>query len=201
MFAKPWESRDDAVVTEAKEKASQKPWEPEIPKVAPQIIKAHKQRQVEDGRVVAIDAIKAQAFAKNYLVDFDHRNAAIVTFGLTDSEHARRVGLDYIRHPLVLQALQAYMNRIETDKVISRERILLGLLQEANYHGVGSSHSARVAAWAKLAKIMGMELEPKDEDAKKIAGGVMLVPFVGGIEQWESAARGQQAQLKADVRT
>lgn len=201
MFAKPWESRDNAAVEEAKRQAGQKPWEPKTPPVKAEIVQAHNQRAFANGRGYAVDAIKAQAFAKNYLIDFDHRNAAILTFNIDDPERARVVGLDWIRHPLVLQALQAYMPRIENEKIVSRERILLGLLQEANYHGLGSSHSARVAAWSKLAKIMGMEIEKKDSDEAKTRGGVMLVPFAGGIEQWEQAARGQQAQLKADVRT
>jgi hypothetical protein len=202
VFAKPWETRHDPALIEAKAQTAQKPWDPKTPPVKQEIIQAHEQRTVQNGQVLAIDQIKAQAFAKNYLIDFDHRNAAIVTFGYTDAERARQVGLDYIRHPFVLQALQAYMSRIEQEKLVSRERILLGLLQEANYHGVGSSHSARVAAWRGLSKIMGMETEKPEEDlTKKIKGGVMLVPYAGGIEAWEASARGQQAQLKADVRT
>lgn len=205
MFAKPWESQDNSAISEAIETTAHKPWDPVVPKVAPRVIEGHSSRMMARGDGRTIDKIKAQAFAKAYLVDFDGFNA-LVRIGEADETTDRvvisRKAGDYLRNPIVLQTLQAFISRVESDKLVSRERILMGLLEEACYHGPGSSASARVAAWGKLAKLMGMELPPEDLDAKARArGGVMLVPFAGGIEEWERAAIGQQAQLKADVRT
>ena len=203
MFAKPWETQDDAAVQAAKDDAAHKPWDPKGKPPPPQIVEQARQNAQVGGRNYAIDKIKAQAFAKAYLVDFDAMRA-LVRIGEADENtesqyHMRRANA-YLRNPVVLQSLQAFISRVESDKIVSRERILFGLLEEATYHGLGASASARVAAWSKLAKLMGMELPPEDP-TKNVRGGVMLVPMAGGIEEWEAAARGQQAKLKADVRT
>lgn len=204
-FAKPWEKNagPDPVVLDAREAAAHKPWEVHVPKPPPAVVDDHNSRMMARGDGRVIDKIKAQAFAKAYLVDFDAARA-VIRIGLadeaTDPTKLVRMGNDFTRNPLVLQALQAYISRIESDKIVSRERVLMGLLTEANYYGLGGSASARVAAWGKLAKILGMELPP--EDPKAARGGVMLVPYMeGGIDAWEAAAVGQQARLKADVRT
>jgi hypothetical protein len=203
VFARPWESQDDDTVSEAVEAQARQPWEPEIPRVKPEIVKAHHNRTMSSGEGRSIDRIKAQAFAKEYLVDFDGARA-LIRCGLADetTNMATLVSTasKFMRNPVVLQTLQAHISRIESDKIISRERILMGLLQEACYHGPGGSASARVAAWGRLAKILGMELPPEDPAQKAARGGVMLVPYMGGIEAWEASAIEQQAKLKADVR-
>lgn len=203
MFAKPWESQDDGVVEAAKFTSGQKPWEPQVKPVPKSIADEVKREATIGGRNYVIDQIKAQAFAKAYLVDFNPVNALIRIGDAdenTEAQYLTRRAHAYLRNPVVLQTLQTFIARVETDKLVTRERILFGLLEEATYFGVGSSASARVAAWSKLAKIMGMELPPEDP-TKKVRGGVMIVPMAGGIEEWEASARGQQAQLKSDVRS
>lgn len=202
VFAKPWESQaKDEVIEEAKQDAAKKPWEKQVPKTSKKVVET----VVDELHLPAIDQIKAQAFAKNYLIDFNHRNAAIRTFNYSDgsAETARKVGLRLLSHPYVLQAIHAFMPEIEKEKLVTRERVILGLLEEANYHGFGASHSARVAAWSKLAVLLGMEFEaknPKNPDPSMNRGGVMLVPYVETVEEWEQLAIASQTKLKADVR-
>lgn len=203
MFAKPWESRakKDETIEEAKRDAAAKPWETKVPKTDRKVVEA----VVDELRLPPIDQIKAQAFAKNYLIDFNHRNAAIRTFNYAEgsAEQARKVGLRMLSHPYVLQAIHAFMPLIEKEQLVTRERVILGLLEEANYHGFGASHSARVAAWAKLATLLGMDFEAKNPktDPNMNRGGVMLVPYAETVEEWEKHAMASQLQLKSDVRT
>lgn len=208
MFAKPWEtSTSDTVIEGAKLDAKAKPWNPPPPQVPPEIIQAHKVKTNISGERIKVDPIKAQAFAKEMLVDFNPVKS-LLRAGLISSQEAEtrtpnslyKTAQRYERDPLVQQALRDFIHRVESDKIVSRERILYGLLEEACYHGPGASASARVAAWGKLAKLMGMELPAEGEQKATAPGGVMLIPFAPSIEQWEQAAMGQQAKLKADVR-
>lgn len=209
MFAKPWEkSNGNTAVDQAKVKAGAKPWNPAPPEVDQKVLQAHKVKTTISGEYVKLDPIKAQAFAKEMLVDFNPVKS-MLRAGLISAEDAQEreasslytTANRYERHPLVQQALRDFIHRVESEKIVSRERILYGLLEEACYHGPGASASARVAAWGKLAKLMGMELPPEGEKkANDAPGGVMMIPFSPSIEQWEQSAMGQQAKLKADVR-
>lgn len=209
MFAKPWERSASAGKTEntaAAGKAALR--DPPLPKVPPEILQAHKVKTNINNERILITPVKAQAFAKEMLVDFNPVKA-MLRAGLLSAEQAEKrsatslykTAQRYEKNPYVQQALRDFVHRVESDKIVSRERILYGLLEEACFHGVGASASARVAAWSKLAKLMGMELPPEEANKTTNApGGVMLIPFAPNIEQWEQAAVGQQAKLKADVR-
>jgi hypothetical protein len=185
------------------------PWHPKGAKVPESIKQAHKDKQVrnERTRTLAPGAVfKRQEFAKAYLIDCDPTMAAL-RCGLVDSEdedshnEARRVGWYYFRQPETLAAIQAFSATMENDKIVSRERVLMGLLEEANYRGLGASHSARVAAWSKIAQMLGAEKPKGEEDpATKVKGGVMMIPMAQSIEQWETVATGSQAALKSAVR-
>lgn len=209
VFAKPWETSSSDPVAAAVNGAKAKPWNPPPPKVPDEVLQATQQRRMANGEGVKLDPIRAQAFAKEMLIDFNPVKS-LLRAGLIDADEATsrtpaslyKTAQRYERHPLVQQALRDFIHRVESDKVVSRERILYGLLEEACYHGPGASASARVAAWGRLAKLMGMEL-PEEGDksrGKQAPGGVMLIPFSPSIEAWENAAVGQQRQLKADVR-
>lgn len=209
MIAKPWEKgAKDATVASAVNGAKAKPWNPPPPEVDQEVLQHHQQKTMARGDGVKLDPLKAQAFAKEMLIDFNPVKS-LLRAGLIDADEATsrtpaslyKTAARYERHPLVQQALRDFIHRVESDKIVSRERILYGLLEEACYQGPGASASARVAAWGKLAKLMGMELPDPGERKATAAGGVMLIPYVPSIEAWENAAMGQQARLKADVRT
>ena len=202
MFAKPWEAKTtDEVVQAAVDASAQQPWEPPLPK--------RRYQSIDSTRVenIPVSPIQAQRYAKEYVFDFD-TVAALFRARILDESHSKtfisKQATRFRRDPTVAEAIQGYMARLDSEKILTRERVLYGLLEEANYHGIGASASSRVAAWAKLAKLMGMELPAEDpnkikEDQNK--GGVLMIPFVQSIEEWEQSAVGQQAALKADVRT
>lgn len=208
MLAKPWEKKGGSpVIDDAVADQTHAPWQPKPARVPHSIKKAHQEKQARNERKrVAPEVIfKRQEFAKAYLVDFDPTMAAL-RCGLADPDDpdgARTIGWYYFRQPETLAAIQAFSATIENDKIVSRERVLMGLLEEANYRGIGASHSARVAAWAKIAAMLGAEkpADPNAPDPNKVRGGVMLIPHMGSIEDWEQAATNSQAALKAAVRT
>lgn len=202
MFAKPWE-KDGAseVLADAIADQTAAPWEPKPAKVARSVVVAHNNKQTRNQKSRPATVFKRQEFAKSYLIDCNPAMACL-RLGLCDNiEDARKEGWRIFNEPETLAAIQAFSARLENDKIVSRERVLMGLLEEANFHGLGASHSARVAAWGRMAAMLGADKPKSDEDpAKKVRGGVMMIPMAKSIEEWESAAVGSQAQLKAVVR-
>src|SRR5262249_46373819 len=59
----------------------------------------------------------------------------------------------------IAAAQKARSERLEIDQ----DAIAKGLHDEAKRHGPGSSHSARVAAWLGLAKLLGLMPDGKDD--------------------------------------
>lgn len=101
-------------------------------------------------------------------------------------ELAREKGLDPNPETKAVQ--------IEQDKV----DIMNALKKEAHYYGPGSSQAARVSALGKLAQLMGME-PPKAVKAEITAPGVMVVPGIATIDDWEAIAQQTQEKLQDDT--
>lgn len=143
-------------------------------------------------------------FVKEYLEDYDPF-AACLRCGFMRS-FAAEYATKFMGEPYVRQQLQI-MQHVETNIAPSedeynKKRIMNGLFREANFRGEGSSHSARVAALAKLAALHGME--PKGTgpaDANVHRGGVMSVPAIASLDAWEETAVASQERLVHNART
>lgn len=83
---------------------------------------------------------------------------------------------------------------------IKRKMIEQCLLQEANYRGPGSSHSARVTALTNLAKLYGMEIKETAPEDENSVGGVMVVGAITDPDTWGASALEQQSKLKETVK-
>ncbi|MEG0324025.1 MAG: hypothetical protein RR619_08515, partial [Raoultibacter sp.] len=83
----------------------------------------------------------------------------------------------------------------EMDEQLERRRIIEALKAEAYNKGPGSSASARVTALKQLALIYGMEAPKKASVDVKAASGVMVVPMIASVENWENAATETQNKL------
>ena len=106
------------------------------------------------------------AFVKEYLQDYDHVQAAI-RLGYKASiaaMYAKR----FMEESYVLKKIA----ELEGRGVNPIQTIRTGLVREANFRGVGASHSARVSALTQLSKIEGMEKAPVGD--RTMANGVML---------------------------
>ena len=75
------------------------------------------------------------------------------------------------------KALEARAERTE----ITADLVVQGLLTEARTYGDGSSHSARVAAWAHLGKHLGMfhESDRASEQPVQVTSVTVVVPVRG----------------------
>lgn len=135
-------------------------------------------------------------FINEYLVDWRGPQAWIRAGG--SESNASIKARELLKEPYVARKIREQVDLIEQSQLINRNRVLAGLVREANYLGVGASHSARVAAYTVLAKILGMEASIKVDH--EIRGGVMLIPAGVPVEDWEKNAIDVQSQLKLDVR-
>ena len=139
------------------------PWETgEVirnPKGPSQASKSHQQKlaeRTEDGITPTMKA-RRDAFVLEYLVDFK-QTAAAIRMG-TPAGSAPQRASEYMHEPYVLQQIQLKLEEMEEAHIVTRNRILAGLLREAGFEAPGASHAARVNAWGKLAGILGMEVK------------------------------------------
>lgn len=76
-----------------------------------------------------------------------------------------------------------------------KQQVLEQLIKDAHYKGPGASHAARVSANAKLAAILGLDAPIKTQTDITNRGGVMIVPGIMDIDEWERQAMKQQEDL------
>lgn len=115
-------------------------------------------------------------FVTEYLVDYNSYAAALRT-GFT-SAFAEDYAKKFMLEPYVRQLIKERELGPSADGVdeTNKRRIMASLFKEANYHGPGSSHSARVSALAKLTALFGMEA-PIKTDAKITTTDIPTVQF------------------------
>lgn len=107
---------------------------------------------------------KQKAFCENYLVDLNATQAAIRA-GYSEKT-ANRIATENLSKPVIAEAIKEAMAERSEKMGLTQVMIIEGLLKEARNEGKGSSHSARVAAWATLGKHLGMFAD-KPETAEK----------------------------------
>lgn len=146
------------------------------------------------------DRTKAHIFVEHYLKSFDAPQALIMAGG--NPATAGSVAWEMLRWPYVQQLLEETVEAMEEEGLLSRKRVLMGLLKEAHYHGHDSSHGARIRAWMGLARIKKMDVQVT-ENHHTVKGGVMLIPVTPEaetIDGWAQVVSADQAALKDEVR-
>lgn len=81
--------------------------------------------------------------------------------------YADRQATQLLENPQVAAKLASLRADAENEAVVSRAQVLRGLRDEATLQGEGSSHSARVQAWAHLGKHLGMFVERREVTLRK----------------------------------
>lgn len=148
-------------------------------------------------RMTAQQKLIRERFVHEYLFDFSETNAA-KRCGFAGSE-AVEVGRKLMDEVAVQRLIAERMRAYDPAKEVTMGRVVAGLMKEANDRGIGSSHSARVASYMGVAKIMALGESNKTETNVHL-GGVMVVPAPCATpEQWEAMARNSQATLKASA--
>lgn len=139
-------------------------------------------------------------FVDEYLIDFD-QTAAAIRIGFSAS-FAQTYAEKFMTEPYVRKRITDMQIALTEDEKIEaeldRRRIRAGLMREAHYRGPGSSHAARVSALGKLATIRDMDAPIKVKGDFTHRGGVMMVPGISNLEDWEKAAQASQTDLQKD---
>ncbi len=97
---------------------------------------------------------KQQLFVAEYLLNLNATQAA-VRAGYS-KKTAYSVGHENLKKPEVAAPIQEAMEARSERTGVTQDQVIEGLLCEAKLTEEGSSHSARVAAWAHLGKHLGM---------------------------------------------
>ena len=100
---------------------------------------------------------RQQRFVDEYLIDLNATQAAIRA-GYS-GKNAESIGYQLLQKTPVQEALIAAKTKRTERTLITQDMVLSGLKKEAEYFDEGTSHSARVSAWEKLGKHLGMFTE------------------------------------------
>ncbi len=110
--------------------------------------------------VQAMPNAKQQRFIDEYLIDCNATQAAIRAGYSEDT--AKQQGSRLLTVTDVRAAIDDAISERSSRTLISQDAVLLGLLEEARERGDGSSHSARVSAWAHIGKHLGMFIDKRE---------------------------------------
>lgn len=174
---------------------------------------AKKLSRRDEGSMRAGMKERRDVFVEEYLVDFTASRAWLRMKARLDpdddkeytSSEAANYGYLLTREPYVAKRISDALDEIAEGMLLRRNRVVGGMLREANREGLGSQHAARVSAFSRLLEhLEKMEdraerARQKEAQSKKQSSGVMLVPAMGTVDQWEAATMAAQAKLKAEV--
>ena len=97
---------------------------------------------------------KQQRFVDEYLIDLNATQAAIrAGYSLKTAEQQ---GFQLLKKTSVSEAIEQSQQERQKRTLVTQDDVIRGLLTEAEWQGEGSSHSARVSAWAHLGKHLNM---------------------------------------------
>lgn len=141
-------------------------------------------------------------FVTEYLVDYDAWAAAIRVGFLRNiaGTYAQTMLEDtYVRREIARRQQLQIENPKEANKA-RRRLIEAALMREAHYKGPNSTHAGRVMALANLAKIHDMNAATKIKSEVVHKGGVMRVPAIASVADWEKEAAKTQDKLIKEAR-
>ncbi len=97
---------------------------------------------------------KQARFVEDYLIDLNATQAA--TRAGYSKKTANEQGAQLLAKLSIRQAVAEAQAIRSKRTAITQDEVIQGLKKEATLEGEGSSHSARVSAWAHLGKHLGM---------------------------------------------
>ena len=114
---------------------------------------------------------KQQRFVDEYLIDLNATQGAIRA-GYSPKT-AEQQGFQLLKKTSVSEAIEQAQKERQKRTFVTQDDVIRGLLTEAEWQGEGSSHSARVSAWAHLGKHLNMFTD-KIEHTGKDGGPIDL---------------------------
>ena len=97
---------------------------------------------------------KQQRFVDEYLIDLNATQSAIRA-GYSPKT-AEQQGFQLLKKTSVSEAIEQAQQERQKRTLVTQDDVIRGLLTEAEWQGEGSSHGARVSAWAHLGKHLNM---------------------------------------------
>lgn len=107
---------------------------------------------------------KQERFVAEYLIDLNATQAAIRA-GYS-AKTAAEMGYENLSKPQIAEAVAAAQAKLADNAGVTQERVVGGLLREAEYDGEGTQHGSRVSAWAHLGKHLGMFVDRSEVTLK-----------------------------------
>lgn len=132
-------------------------------------------------------------FVDEFLVDRDPYAAALRA-GVARINLKRQVQ-KWMGDSRIMQAIKMRTDEFDIDKMISPQRIMAGFIEVA--FDRTANHSARNTALRELAAIKKMY---GDDDKNRKTSGVLFVPAMPALADWDEAAQALQAKLKDEVK-
>lgn len=158
---------------------------------------------------------RRDVFITEYLYDFNAAQAWRRMKAIVDPEdtkpytnvQAAEQGYMLTREPYVALKIRECLEAQEESKMLSRQRVLGMAIREAEREGLGAKHAARVSSIGLLMRALKMVDAPGSGGGRGGVGGhngprggVMVVPDVPSVDDWEAMSAQAQAQLKDEVR-
>lgn len=148
---------------------------------------------VMEGLMSKDDILIRDKFVTEYIVDYDGFNACLRmgflhSVASTYAEQFLKEG--YVQRGIA--AAQRQQVRDPSDQLKADRELTLNTLREAMQRG---PYASRVAAAAKFSAILGLDAPIKTQNEHMHRGGVMRVPEIANVEDWEAEAVSSQEKL------
>jgi hypothetical protein len=139
-------------------------------------------------------------FVNEYLVDYDIIKAA-QRCGFQHS-FAKDYGIKFWNESYVQKRIELVKHsRVDEKQMEEFDRATVRAVLRKEMQNQFNSGAARVAAAAKMASILGMDKPVETPAEGEHRGGVLMVPAIANMNDWEAVAQASQAKLVADART
>jgi len=174
----PWE-RTRTVKSVEKEVTAKTQGKRKKGRASPIIVDEIIQEQDRESKLDKPTRLKYEAFAREYLVDFNLTNAAI-RMGMSEDGSSGRgypasIGNRWFHHPHTQRYLVELLSKIEDEALIDRKSVIHGLLKEANCEGTDARERAiRIAAWREIGKLCGMYVVRTEIDVRDMTPVINL---------------------------
>lgn len=138
--------------------------------------------------------VKQARFVDEYVIDGNATRAAEAA-GYSPRT-AFQTGYENLRKPEIAEAIAAKQAETAKRNELTRDEIIKGLRAEANYHGSGAQHMARVKAWETLGKIAGVVTNRTEVSGPD--GGPIKIEALAGLlaEEFENAHPGDPEESR-----
>ena len=133
---------------------------------------------------------KQRVFVDEYLVDLNGTRAAIRA-GYSEKS-AREIASQNLTKLNIQKAIEKAFDERKARVLVTQDDVINGLLDEAKNKDDGSSHSARVSAWAHLGKHLNMFTDKVDHTSSD--GSMKPVFNIVGVSPDDNGASGDSTE-------